>query len=136
MPYLIDSDVLIYFTNDTAGAQTLIERLLPAGAAMSVIGYMEAVEGLPQSRTPRDAQARFESLVQRMTVMDLTIREVRRCADLRAALRIDGRRVRSRSLDLLVAATALEHNLTLVTNNAADYQDILGLDVLPAQITS
>jgi predicted nucleic acid-binding protein len=27
----------------------------------------------------------------------------------------------------MIAATALEHNLTLVTNNPADYSDLLGL---------
>lgn len=36
-------------------------------------------------------------------------------------------RVRSRLIDLMIAATALEHGLTLATNNAADYRDIPGL---------
>ena len=136
MPYLIDSDVLIYFVNDTPGAQHLVEGLLRAGAAMSVIGYMETIEGLSRSATPHEAQLRFELLVDRLLVMDLTIREARRCANVRVALRQANRRVRSRALDLLVAATALEHGLTLVTNNPADYRDIPGLAVLPAQIST
>jgi tRNA(fMet)-specific endonuclease VapC len=134
VPYLIDSDVQVYFVNDTPGAQHLVEGLLPAGAAMSVIGYMEAIEGLSRSTNPQEAQARFELLVELLLVMDLPIREARRCADLRRALRQANRRVRTRALDLLVAATALEHGLTLVTNNQADYRDIPGLAVLPAQI--
>jgi predicted nucleic acid-binding protein len=52
-----------------------------------------------------------------------------RCAEVRAALARDGRRVRSRSLDLINAAIALEGDLTLVTRNIADYQDIPGLDL-------
>lgn len=38
-----------------------------------------------------------------------------------------GKRVRQRALDLLIAATAIEHNLTLVTRNQADYRDVPGL---------
>jgi predicted nucleic acid-binding protein len=34
-----------------------------------------------------------------------------------------------RALDLLIAAPALEHQLTLVTRNLGDYNDIPGLDL-------
>jgi predicted nucleic acid-binding protein len=37
---------------------------------------------------------------------------------------------RSRALDLLNAATALEHELTLFTRNRADYEDIPDLAIL------
>jgi predicted nucleic acid-binding protein len=53
--------------------------------------------------------------------------EAQRCAEIREVLRSEGKRVRQRALDLMIAATALEHDLTLVTNNAADYQDVPGL---------
>jgi predicted nucleic acid-binding protein len=38
--------------------------------------------------------------------------------------------VRQRALDLIIAATALEHDLTLVTRNREDFQDIPGLQTL------
>jgi tRNA(fMet)-specific endonuclease VapC len=136
VPYLFDSDVLIYFVNDIPGAQQFVEGLIPAGAAMSVVGYMEALEGISRSANLQEARVRFELLVGRLLVMDVTVREARRCADLRSVLRQTNRRVRTRALDLLVAATALEHGLTLVTNNQADYRDIPGLAILPAQIST
>lgn len=135
MPHLIDSDVLIFFVGGMPEARQLVERLLPLGTAISVIGYMETIEGLPRSPNPARARARFQSLLEVAPILALTVAEAHRCADLRAALRLEGRRVRSRSLDLLVAATALEHGLTLVTNNEADYRDIPDLAVLPAQFT-
>jgi predicted nucleic acid-binding protein len=58
---------------------------------------------------------------------DLAI--ARRTARLRADLAAQGRRTRTRALDLIVAATALEHGLTLVTRNKADYQDIPNLSL-------
>ena len=46
---------------------------------------------------------------------------------MRVQLRSQGRSVRNRALDLLIAATAIQHNLTLVSRNADDYRDIPGL---------
>jgi predicted nucleic acid-binding protein len=39
--------------------------------------------------------------------------------------------VNSRALDLINAAIALEHGLTLVTRDVDDYKDILGLAIYP-----
>jgi predicted nucleic acid-binding protein len=50
-----------------------------------------------------------------------------RCARLRETLRSQNKWVNSRALDLIIAATALEYDLTLVTNNAEDFKDIPGL---------
>jgi predicted nucleic acid-binding protein len=40
---------------------------------------------------------------------------------LRETLKRQGKRVNSRAFDLVVAATALQHGLMLVTRNVADY---------------
>ena len=36
-------------------------------------------------------------------------------------------------MDFLIAATALEHNLVLVTNNLSDYIDVTGLVIETSQ---
>lgn len=53
-----------------------------------------------------------------------------RAAAIRLDLRNRNRPVAGRVLDLIVAATAIEHGLTLVTRNLRDYQDIAGLQLL------
>ena len=50
---------------------------------------------------------------------------------LREQLKIEQKRVKSRALDLMNAAIALEHDLTLVTRNVEDCQDIPGLELYP-----
>jgi predicted nucleic acid-binding protein len=42
----------------------------------------------------------------------------------KSQLRSQNKRVKSRALDLIIAATALEDGLTLVTNNTDDFKDI------------
>jgi predicted nucleic acid-binding protein len=42
---------------------------------------------------------------------------------------VEGKRPTRRGFDLLIAATAIEHGLTLVTRNVRDYADIRGLQL-------
>jgi tRNA(fMet)-specific endonuclease VapC len=51
----------------------------------------------------------------------------KRAATIRIDLRRQKRQVNERALDILIAATAIEHNLILVTRNNRDYADIQGL---------
>jgi predicted nucleic acid-binding protein len=88
---------------------------------------MEVYQGVLRSPAPEQAQIELEDLLQDIPVLPLTPSIARRCAAIRETLRGQGRVVRSRALDLLIAATALEHQLTLVTRNLGDYDDIPGL---------
>lgn len=45
-------------------------------------------------------------------------------------LRLAGRKSSSRALDALIAATALAHDMPLVTANARDFEGIRGLEVI------
>ena len=49
---------------------------------------------------------------------------------MRHDLTVQGKRVRQRALDLMIAATAIEYNLILVTRNRPDCADIHGLSNL------
>lgn len=133
MPYLLDSDVLIYYTNGVIAIHTLIERLAPDGLAVSAVSFMETQQGIGRSPHPQDAQLRLDELLEWVPVVAFTRAEASRCADLRETLRREGKRVRQRALDLMIASTALEHGLTLVTNNPGDYSDLPSLIVATPQ---
>jgi tRNA(fMet)-specific endonuclease VapC len=135
MPYLLDSDILIYYTNGVSSTHALITRLAPDGIAVSVVSYMETQQGISRSPHPHDAQARFDALLDWVPIVPFARAEALQCAQVRETLENQGKRVRQRALDLMIAATALEHGLTLVTNNPADYHDIPGLQLLPAQVS-
>lgn len=51
----------------------------------------------------------------------------RQCAQLRATLKQQGKSVRRRAFDLVIAATALVHSAEFVTRNTADFTDTPGL---------
>src|SRR3712207_3838239 len=124
MPYLVDSDVLIDLLAERPDALELLTRLAPDGLAMSMMTYLEVYEGTPRTPQPQEAQTRLRTLLKEIPVLPFSFALAERCAHLRDRLRREGKRVRSRAFDVLVAATALEYNLMLVTRNTEDYSDI------------
>ena len=131
MPYLIDTDWVIDLLASVPEALQLLDRLAQDGIAISIITYMEAYQGVERSPHPEEAQSKLTAFLNSVPVIPLTPAVAQRCARLRETLRKQGRRVNARSLDLIIAATALEYNLTLVTRNAEDYADIPGLKLYP-----
>jgi predicted nucleic acid-binding protein len=69
----------------------------------------------------------FRRFLKRVDVHGVNRPVAERAADIRIELRRQKRQVNERSLDILIAATAIAHDLTLVTRNSGDYQDIAGL---------
>lgn len=124
MAYLIDSDVVIDHLADDPDARHLIDRLAPEGVAISMITYMEVYQGVLTSADESAARAKLDAFLAAVPIAPFTEAIARRCARLRTDLRRQRKRVHPRALDLLTAATALEHGLTLVTRNLADYEDI------------
>ena len=127
MPYLIDTDWVIDLLASVPEAVQLLDRLAQDGIAISIITYMEAYQGVERSPHPEEAQNKLSALLDSLPVISLSPVVAQRCARLRETLRKQGKRVNARSLDLIIAATALEYNLTLVTRNTEDYADVPGL---------
>jgi tRNA(fMet)-specific endonuclease VapC len=134
MSNLLDTNIVIYHLSNVAAANALVDGLFDAGVAISVISYVEVLEGISRSAEPEHAHVRFQTLIVQIPVIDFGRREADELVRIRQALRQQGRQVRRRALDLQIAATTLAHNLTLVTNDPNDYADIPGLKLHPAQI--
>ncbi|MGH2560521.1 MAG: type II toxin-antitoxin system VapC family toxin [Thermomicrobiales bacterium] len=124
MSYLLDTDIFIDYLDGDLVTRQLINPLARQGLAISTVTYMEAYQGILRDHNRAFALVRFEGFLVDVPVIPISLEIARRCAELREDLRRRGRRVRPRALDLLTAATALEHGYTLVTRNRADDDDI------------
>ena len=126
--YLLDSGPLTALLQGRAGAVALMRPWVQhKEAATSVLAYGEAVEYLrPKADYPAHLQA-LHQLLQGVRPFFLTYPILRRYADLRLALRPRGRLVGD--VDTLIAATALERNLTVVTLDG-DFARVPGLAVM------
>src|SRR2546430_190982 len=124
MPYLVDTDIVIDHLADVPQASQLLDRLAPEGIAISMITYMEVYQGVVRSHHPKEARTKFHAFRKSIPVLPFSLTVAKRCALLRETLKQAEKRVKARALDLMNAAIALEHDLTLVTRNVEDYKDI------------
>ena len=88
---------------------------------LSVITVEEIYFGLAWKPRPR-IRAWFETFLDtRCTLLAVTVDIAKRCGTLRGELQARGK-IRSQA-DMLLAATAQLHQLTLVTRNIRDFED-------------
>ena len=124
MGYLIDTDWVVDHLVGDEEANRLLSRLSDEGIAISIITYIEIYQGVLRSPTLKEAERKLQAFIDTVSVLSISPAIARRCAHIREALRKQGKEFRRRAFDLLIAATALEHNLTLVTRNREDYEDV------------
>ncbi len=132
MPYLLDSDIVIGHLAAWPAIEALLDRLQPDALSISAVTYMEVIDGILDDPDRVSVEERFNAMLASVPILPFSRREADLCARLRADLRRRGRRTRARSLDLMIAATAIVHGLTLVTRNRDDYGDLPGLTLVRA----
>jgi predicted nucleic acid-binding protein len=124
MPYLVDSNVVIDHLGEVPEASQFLDQFAQDGIVISIVTYMEAFQGVVQSQHPEEASEKFHAFIDTVLILPFSFAVAERCARLRETLRNQNKRVKSRALDLIIAATALEYGLTLVTKNTEDFKDI------------
>lgn len=122
--YLLDTNIVSELMRPTPDAAVVqwFARIVPLAQplAVSAVTVDEIVFGL--ARKPRKAAAIFfDDFVASGRVIEVNETVARRSGDLRGLLGNRGR-VRSQA-DMLIAATAQVHALTLVTRNVRDFDD-------------
>ncbi len=126
--YLVDTDYIVDALHGQTAALHTLTDLAPQGLAVSLISYGELYEGAYYARQPEEALAGLAQFLQGYTLLPLTLPIMERFAIVRGQL---PRPVRQQvgDMDLLIAATALTHGLTLVTRNLRDFSLIPGLSL-------
>jgi tRNA(fMet)-specific endonuclease VapC len=126
MRYLLDTCVISDFIKQEPGTQTQLKKIPPTEIAVSSITVMELRYGLILN--PQRAQkieptiAKFLATV---TILPFTQAEAEQAAQIRAALKIKGQPIGP--YDILIAATALAHQLIMVTANQGEFDRVAGI---------
>jgi predicted nucleic acid-binding protein len=100
---------------------------------ISVITASELLMGVHRADndTRRKRRSDFvEAVLAGVGVLDFTLADARRHAMVRAELARQGLMIGAH--DIMIAATALHHGLSLVTENAAEFSRVPGLIVVPS----
>jgi len=125
--YLLDTPFVAALLNNCAGAVSLATPWIAANeAATSVLVYAEAIEYIKPSQRYAQHYSALRNLLAGVYPYFLTLPILERYADIRLALR---RGQLIGDMDTLIAATALERDLTIVTIDP-DFQRVPGLKVM------
>ncbi len=96
-----------------------------------MIGTPELLHGVERANSPERKAARKElvdKFLAQIVAIDFDLSVARRHAALRASLERSGTIIGP--YDLLIAATALDHNHRLVTLNKTEFQQVPSLDLV------
>ena len=130
MTHVIDSDWVADWLKGRPEAVQLLSSFGQGNLALSLITFGEIYEGVYFGMDPERHERVFLQFLRGVRVLPLTRPIMRRFARIRGELRRNGNLIRDP--DLLIAATALQHDLVLATRNRHHFERIPGLRLQPA----
>ena len=128
MSHLLDTDFVASFLKGIPRVVEFVRPMLFEPAAISIVTFAEIYEGIRYGREPEKHESDFAEFLIPVQIVGLDERVAVRYAALRGELRRQGNLIPDN--DLFIAATALEHDLTLVTGNRRHFDRVPGLRLL------
>ena len=127
MSFLLDTDTC---SAHMKGNAKVIQRFLQYAGRLyiSVIGLGELYTWTLRAKAPAKRAQNLLDFLKGVDVLDVTPEIAQQFGAIRAGLMDRG--LPTPDLDLLHAATALHHGLTMVTHNVADFANIPGLTIV------
>src|SRR5581483_11466539 len=122
MTYLVDTDWIINGLKGQERALTTLSRLAPQGVAVSIVTAAEVYEAAFNTTNPQAHLQNSRGFLSPFRILPLTDPIAEIFAETRAFLRRRGQPLPD--FDVLIAATALHHKLTLITSNLRHYERI------------
>ena len=127
MTHLLDTDTCIHLLRGRETTVGHAARCRPSDLAIAAITRYELLYGVekcpPGWRKKESGKVRL--LLDHIRVLPFTAATAAHAATLRAALETAGRSIGP--MDVLIAATALEYALPVITGNLAEFQRVPGL---------
>lgn len=128
MAYLLDTNTCIRFINGRSpGIRAKMLTVDDAEIAISVIVQAEMYAGSAKSQTPKRSREIQEEFFQRFVIIPFDRQAALVYGDIRAHLEKQGTPIGGN--DLLIASTAIAHDLTLVTHNTREFGRVVGLRI-------
>lgn len=127
MNYLIDTDIIIYSLKNHQKVNENFSSFRNSPKSISVITYGELVYGACKSQYVETNLAKVHRLAEIFPIINISPSVMETFGDLKVSLEQSGRIIDD--MDLMIASTAITHNLILVTNNDRHFRRIEGLGI-------
>ena len=126
--YLIDTDWIIHYLNGQRETVKRLVSLRKEGLAISVISLAELYEGVYYSTNPEGDKKALDDFLTGVSILGLEDEICKIFGKERGKLR--KLKIVIGDFDLLIAATCLCYNLTLLTNNIRHFKMVEGLNIV------
>jgi len=119
--YLIDTNVVSDYLLASLPANGLqfMDNVIDAVPNLSIISQIE----LLCWKTDAAMEQNIKNFIADSVIFNITPKVIAYCVNLR-------RNKRTKTPDAIIAATAMSHGFTLVTNNERDFTNIIGLNII------
>ncbi len=128
MSYLLDTNICIYIIKNQY--VDLVKKLREVGienVAISTITIAELEYGVANSNQLSETMTRLYEFLVPFAIIDFDMDSARYYAKIRKELKDLGQPIGS--MDTLIAAIALAHQQTLVTNTVKEFAKVIGLKI-------
>jgi len=125
--YLLDTDILIYSLKGDEAVQQNLRNHLNDPLQISSVTLMELYYGAYKSQKMESNLAKVRKIENSLEIIPVSRETAEIFGMLKAKFEVTGMPLDD--FDLILAATALSHNLILVTNNECHFQRIDGLKI-------
>ncbi len=127
MTYLLDTDVLVFYLRGREAVRQKLFSVPIRELCTSSVCFGELYYGAAKSQRRAERHDEVNRLRGLLTALPLGNAETERFGELKASLEVRGERLAD--ADLMIAATALEHNLVVVTGNLRHFGRVSSLRV-------
>jgi tRNA(fMet)-specific endonuclease VapC len=128
MKYMLDTNICVYLIrNKQPQLLTRLSRYSIEDVGLSTITVAELQHGVRKSSRPEQNLQALDQFLVPLSILDFDYQAAAAYGSVRAYLEKQGSVIGS--MDALIAAHALSHNITLVTNNTREFSRVPGLSI-------
>ena len=128
MRYILDTDWIINLLAGKKDAEERIQQFDPEEIVVSLVTVAEIYESAYNFANPEAHIQTFRSFLSNFQLLNLNLPIVEKFAEVRAHLRRKGQMISD--FDILLGATALHHDLIVLTYNKKHFQRIPDIKIL------
>lgn len=128
--YLIDTDWAIHYLHGNEEIVRQLNELKTQGLGLSVISLAELYEGVYYSTDPEGNERDLNDFLRGIALVGIDSETCKVFGNERGRLRAAKKMIGD--FDLLIASTALQHSLTLLTNNRRHFEVVDNLVIQSA----
>jgi tRNA(fMet)-specific endonuclease VapC len=125
MQYLLDTSTCVFFLRGKFNLDEIIKKAGLENCFISEITVLELRYGAENSDNPAKSHKAVDAFVSGLSIIPI-YGSIKRYAKEKVRLRKTGKPMND-EFDLLIGVTAIDHKLTLVTDNMKDFERLDGI---------